>query len=63
MQHYMVAHTHVILWFKVEKRKTVKISWFKHKNWLEIVQYSLEMGVEEMVRDVSCFVTLFHVKG
>ena len=45
----MVTHTHGIIWCKVEKWKAVKISWFNHQEWLEIVQYFIQMGVEEMM--------------
>ena len=46
--------------FKVDIWKTVKISGFSHKTWLQICALFFK---EEMMRNASCFVILFLVNG
>ena len=36
--------------------ETVKISWFGQKEWLEICAIFFTYGVEEMMRNASCFI-------
>ena len=43
--------------------KTVKIGSFNHKEWLGICAIFFEVGVDEMTRNTSCFVILFHVNN
>ena len=41
----------------------MKISLFGPKEWLENCAMFFEYEVEEMMRDASCFVILFHLKN
>jgi hypothetical protein len=41
----------------------VKISWFGQKECLKFCAIFLRDGVEEMMRNASCFINLFHVKS
>ena len=49
--------------FKVDIWKMVKISGFGHKTWLEICEPFFRDGVEEMMRNASCFIILFLVNN
>ena len=46
----------IFVWYMANCWKIVKISWFDHNEWFGICATYFKYGIDEMMRNASCFV-------